>query len=138
MSARGDKRRARREARKLARSSKKSNKKRDKRQKKSDKRAFALSKKEARRSVRKDRIAMRGTRAEGRQDTKQTAYEQGIDPSKAMWSGIGEIGKSVVTTVGGIYGAKGGSNNDRYEYNSSPSNEAESEGFFGWLKGLFN
>ena len=47
-----------------------------------------------RKEVKMARIEARTARVETRQETKQTAYEHGIDPNAAMWEGIASLGQS--------------------------------------------
>ena len=77
-----------------------------KRQKKADKRASKLANKESRRAakIERKRIKQEGktSRVTERQDTKQTAYEHGMDPND--W--IKVVAKSGAAAAIGIAGAK--------------------------------
>lgn len=54
--------------------------------------------KDARVEARTERVALR-------QETKQVAFEHGMDPNAAMWGGL----SSIAGSVGGIFGKPGSS-----------------------------
>ena len=55
----------------------------------------------------RDRKEIKLARIAARAETKQTAYEHGIDPSAAAWQGGADMVGSVADVVGKVYGAQG-------------------------------
>jgi len=53
----------------------------------------------------RDRKEIKLARIAARAETKQTAYEHGIDPTKAAWEGAASLTGSVADVVGKVYGA---------------------------------
>jgi len=54
---------------------------------------------EAKKEIKLARIEAKTDRVEARQETKQTAYEMGIDPNASMWQGLSGIAGSVADVV---------------------------------------
>jgi len=50
------------------------------------------------------RLELKTERALGRQETRQVAYQNGIDPNASMWSGLSSIAGSAAGAVTGIWG----------------------------------
>ncbi len=57
------------------------------------------NRRETRKEIKLARIEAKTDRVAARQETKQTAYEMGIDPNASMWQGLSGIAGSVADVV---------------------------------------
>ena len=65
-----------------------------------------------------NRVGERTDRQENRQETKQTAFQHGIDPNASMWGGISSLGSS----VSGIFGGQGNAQNQQTQARTQKNN----------------